>query len=133
MDNWVNDVPLVLSAGQVSGFGAVATTPFEFPEEVLTIDQTVISNAECQARLGDNGHMVTVNHFCAIDRQGKTNACVHDEGAGFIAQDDGKTVLMGVLSFVTNMCRPEYPAVYLRVNDYRLWIDSSMQGWWTHP
>lgn len=117
-------LPLVGTQGQVTGFGAMATEPFEFPDKVQSMFQTVISIEECREMLGPLGSLLQTDHFCAINHMDQATACNFDEGNGFVVSHEGVNYVVGVLSFITNMCRPQYPVVYTKLQMYSSWINS---------
>lgn len=127
--NILLDVPVPNSEGYVTGFGATSTEPFIFPDLLQSMTQKVIPNEECHELLGDNGQLVTSNHFCAMNRDTNATSCTFDEGNGFIGENEGVQCVMGVLSFYINMCRPQFPVVYTRLRGYHDWIWDQVLAW----
>lgn len=84
---------------------------------------------ECQRLLGDNGRLVTKDHFCAIDPDGLRTGCNFDQGGGFIVEYEGVRYLTGVMSLITNMCRPQFPIMYMRLQGYYSWLWDYVSAW----
>lgn len=116
-------------AGLVQGFGYTDHALLEIAIILKNMVQIGIAKAECQDLLGSRSSIVTESHFCAIDRIDNASACVFDNGNGFIVNANNINYVVGVLSLVTNMCRPEFPALYTRVGDYTEWIDDYLELW----
>lgn len=115
--------------GIIKGFG-YTSTDLSAPAIVLKfMHQEVISQLECRSLLGSRGSILTDSHFCAIDRLEAASACVLDNGNGFVVVEDDVKYVIGILSIITNMCRPQFPAMYTRVNEYTGWIDDWLELW----
>lgn len=66
-----------------------------------------------------------------MGEKAESSMCLGDEGAGFIVEIDKVPTIVGVLSFVTNFCDPNYPAVYTQVSPYVDWIkEKAEMVWW---
>lgn len=119
--------PLPGDQGIVRGCGATSTEPFKWPLSLRTSPQRVLPDEECKELLGDRGSVLSGSHFCAIDRETRTSLCTRDEGAGFVVEDDdGTLIVLGLASFISNMCNPDFPSAYTRVSPYITWIYSIM-------
>lgn len=102
------------------------------PVKAVTLQQmhqTVIKASECRSRLGTRSSILMDSHFCAMDQENLASGCIFDQGNGFIISEDGFNVIVGVLSLVTNMCRPQFPTIYTRVSDYIELIEHFVQLW----
>lgn len=115
--------------GLIQGFGITDTQEMEMALILKNMIQTVIPDVECRDILRSRSGIWTETHFCAIDRVGNASACIFDEGNGFIVNREGVNYVVGVLSLITNMCRPEFPALFTRVSDYLGWIEYFMELW----
>lgn len=119
--------------GLIVGFGMVSTAPWSIPIIQNYMHQTEVSDSECRNLLGSRRDLLMSSHFCAMDRRtNASSACIYDNGAGFIVNEDGVNYVVGVLSLVTNMCRPQFPNMYTRVSDYTEWIEQYLELWAGH-
>lgn len=124
-----DDVNLEGIEGIIKGFGAISTEPISTSSVQKSMNQTVISDAICRNRLGTRSGVLTANHFCAIDEVNNASACMYDSGNAFVLTEDGTLYVAGVLSIVTNMCRPQFPALYTRVDSFIPWIEEYLELW----
>lgn len=116
--------------GLIVGFGMESTAPWRIPLIQNYMHQTEVSDSECRNLLGSRRGLLMSSHFCAMDRRtNASSACIYDNGAGFIVNEDGVNYVVGVLSLVTNMCRPQFPNMYTRVSDYTEWIEQYLELW----
>lgn len=115
--------------GDVVGFG---WTPeglgWREQERKYTFQSSWISEEQCVEELGARAEVLSRFHFCAKDFFGVASVCHGDHGAGFVMYIDSLYYLTGVLSVFTNMCQPNYPAMYTRVALYSAWIDAVVGG-----
>lgn len=96
-----------------------------------TMTQAVITKEECQERLGTRSFILTDSHFCAIDLVNNATACNSDSGNGFVYENEfnGDSVLVGVTSLFTHMCRPQFPVLYTKISLYTEWILMHVNIW----
>lgn len=107
----------------------IYTEPWTFDYSLTYMHQTVIPNDECRTLLGSRASLLQDSHFCAMDRERNASACLYDTGAGFVVNENGINYVLGVLSVVSHMCRPQYPNLYTRVSEYKEWIEMYLELW----
>lgn len=107
----------------------ISTEPMIRLNFLKNMHQTQIENNECLNLLGSRRNVLMSSHFCALDRENDASGCIYDQGAGFIVTEDGINYVVGVLSLVTHMCRPQFPNMYTRVSDYTDWIQDTLDLW----
>lgn len=115
--------------GFVNGFGAISTEPFVLSITMKTMNQVVIAEEHCRTMLGSREFVLPFTHFCAIDPTHEASACLYDNGNGFIGYVDDVPYVFGVMSIITNMCRPQFPVLYQPIGDFNAWIDSIIGEW----
>lgn len=115
--------------GLVNGFGAISTEPFVLSNPMQTMNQVVIDEESCRTMLGSRESILPFTHFCAIDPNMEASACVHDNGNGFIGHIDEVPYVFGVMSIITNMCRPQFPVLYQPIGPFNGWIDLIISQW----
>ena len=87
---------------------------FELPEEIHTVDVTVVSRADCQKAYSDDGISVTDRMICAGDT-GK-DSCQGDSG-GAISVGGAQ---VGIVSWGYGCAEPGYPGVYTNIANEEL-------------
>ena len=114
-----SSMPMTNESGRVSGYGFTTATG-TFATSMKMSFQRVMENNECANAFPHlQSHMFNV--FCGETNQG--NICAGDQGAGFVIDVFFQPVLLGVASFTRPDCANGAPAVYMRVNQYRDWIE----------
>ncbi|XP_037084290.1 trypsin-1-like [Pollicipes pollicipes] len=114
--NYTGEKVTVVGWGRTSEGGSTAN----LLQEVLL---PVFSNAECRA-LKYDAEEITSNMMCAGYTQGKIDACQGDSGGPMHWQaKDGKTNIIGIVSWGQGCGRPGLPGVYTRVSNYLDWIE----------
>lgn len=117
--------PLPDSAVDIYGWGKTqAPGGFDPYASLLTVDLTVLANADCAALPGMNGRQrVHPGIFCARDAEQKT--CKGDSGGPVVQHG----VLVGVVSWGKKDCTYDgEPGVYTRIAAYSDWISSVVGG-----
>ncbi|XP_043196871.1 trypsin-1-like isoform X2 [Amphibalanus amphitrite] len=116
--NYTGEKVTVVGWGRTSEGGNTAN----LLQEVLL---PVFSNAECRS-LKYDPEEITNNMLCAGYTQGKIDACQGDSGGPMLWQSkDGKTDLIGIVSWGQGCGRPGLPGVYTRVVNYLDWIEEN--------
>lgn len=122
--------PPLATIGTVHGFGASSVIPFVFENinygQLAT--QEVVDKDECKDKLIRQSEFISDANFCSQDHVHRSSLCVGDHGAGFVVDTDEEPTIIGVASFVTNMCNPDFPAVFTSVGPYVDWINEVTQS-----
>merc|ERR1712038_490825 len=113
-------------ASTVSGWGATkAYTPLKpvkqpgqcgLKETIVNILKT--SDKKCSDFLGDSS---STTRLCAWAKG--TDSCQGDSGGPLTVAENGKYVLLGVVSYGSG-CATEHPGVYARVQGFLPWIEN---------
>ncbi len=117
--NAQNLYPTVGHRGRVTGFGFLDITG-GFATVLKVGFQNVISNTDCAA-IWTHITPFSANVFCTSSAE--ANICAGDQGSGLTIHPTFDTILVGVASFTSGTCDHVNPAVYIRVNSYRTWIE----------
>ena len=102
----------------VSGYGRYSFLMDDTSKTLRTVDLEVLSNDKCQIY---NMMFDDKSKICAGLREAKVaqNSCHGDSGGPLVVkQEDGKPLLVGVVSFGGGCRRPTLPSVYARVSFY---------------
>ncbi|XP_053683485.1 chymotrypsin-like [Sabethes cyaneus] len=111
-------VPLENEQGTILGFGFTSGQSTATSDVLMRSLQRVTTNARCQQH-----YQITLpNHFCAEDTIEGSNICHGDLGAGFVTYVQGSQTLTGIASLVTQTCGNTAPTGYVRILQYRQWI-----------
>ena len=70
--------------------------------------------------------MVGPGVMCAGFEKGGKDSCQGDSGGPLMIKEDGRLVVVGVVSAVIGCARPKLPGIYSRVNSYIDWIKSNV-------
>lgn len=109
-------------AGVITGWGRLyggGTLPSRLKEGPVTI----MSTTNCANTWGTT--VSSTIHICVTDSNGVYGACNGDSGGpAHVTSSDG--TIVGLASFVANGCLVQYPSVYVRISNYRNWIDSTI-------
>ncbi|XP_053665062.1 brachyurin-like [Anopheles marshallii] len=105
--------------GTASGFGRTADN--SAPSSVLRfVRNPVMTNAQCNQYWSTT--TVQAQHVC-FDPTGGRSACHGDSGGPLTVQDAGRSLQVGIASFVSaNGCTSGAPSVWVRVSYFRDWI-----------
>ncbi|XP_052894628.1 brachyurin-like [Anopheles moucheti] len=105
--------------GTASGFGRTADN--SAPSSVLMfVRNPVMTNAQCNQYWSTSS--VQAQHVC-LDPTGGRSACHGDSGGPLTVQDAGRSLQVGIASFVSaNGCTSGAPSVWVRVSYFRDWI-----------
>ncbi|CAG7642603.1 unnamed protein product [Allacma fusca] len=110
--------------GTVAGWGY--TTPGGRNSQVLNkIAVPIYSLEDCQEKTV-YGDKVLAGMICAGFEQGGRDACTNDSGGPLTVEEDGRTILVGIVSWGHGCARPKAPGVYTRVTQYIDWINKHM-------
>jgi len=110
----------------ISGWGRTDTSS-NIPNSLRQAAVSVLSNAECQQRIGFISTIFST-HICIYDRSNVHGACNGDSGGPINCRADSSSPYkqVGVASWVvasSGNCLTSYPSVYARVSSYLDWIE----------
>ena len=108
----------------VSGWGTLSSGG-SLPKDLQYVDVAMITNSQCNSKF--NGG-ITDSMICAGYPSGGKDACQGDSGGPLVCEKDGKSVLVGVVSWGIGCAEAQYPGVYSRVTLTSVvsWIQSNM-------
>ncbi|XP_055906084.1 chymotrypsin-2-like [Eupeodes corollae] len=112
-----NNYPVTLT-----GWGVIDMySQLIIPENLMILNYTTISNEECKLR-GYAG--VSSNELCAFVGRGK-GSCLGDSGGPLVNRD--RNILIGLVSYGSNICASNKPDVYVRVSKFIPWIQRAVK------
>uniref|UniRef100_A0A182MU69 Peptidase S1 domain-containing protein n=1 Tax=Anopheles culicifacies TaxID=139723 RepID=A0A182MU69_9DIPT len=105
--------------GTASGFGRTSDT--SAPSSVLMyVRNPIMTNAQCNLYWSTT--VVQAQNVC-FDPTGGRSACHGDSGGPLTVVDAGRTLQIGIASFVSaNGCTSGAPSVWVRISYFRDWI-----------
>lgn len=103
----------------VSGWGKLSEDG-KLSETLRAVNVTMMSDSECRAYYGK--HRIEDKMTCAGFEYGGKDACQGDSGGPLVGHVDGRTVLVGVVSWGIGCARAHNPGVYTQVSKYIDWI-----------
>jgi len=129
----------------VSGWGALGNPEYDaydylhypdLPDVLQSVDVPVVSQHDCRkAYLKSPSMKITNAMICAGYRKGEIHAgeidaCHGDSGGPLTYKENGRSYLIGVVSFNGNgICAsPDFPVVYARVTTVLNWIDKELRS-----
>lgn len=118
-----NNSQFVGQPGTISGYGTTSEGG-QISWQLKTVDVTVVDNQKCVDVYGyyDNDAML-----CAGVKEGGRDSCQGDSGGPFVTKQNGKTVLIGVVSFGQGCARADTPGVYARASYYKNFVEGVMK------
>ncbi|RWS01250.1 plasminogen activator sPA-like protein [Dinothrombium tinctorium] len=105
----------------VSGWGRTAENG-GLPDKLRAVEVPVISNDECGRYYRFRIHPCMV---CAGHKEGGKDSCQGDSGGPIVQRVDGRSKLVGVVSWGIGCARPRSPGVYTEVSCYNDWIEQN--------
>ena len=104
-------------------------------ETLLKVDVPIISNQLCQTwfeeeAMKEKMDPVVVNdgRICAGTELGGKDSCLGDSGGPLMIKQDGRHMLVGVVSTGIGCGRPKLPGLYTRVHSYLDWITETLES-----
>ncbi|CAH0380843.1 unnamed protein product [Bemisia tabaci] len=91
------------------------------------VEVSVVDNGKCQEWYKSQGKKVAIHtsQMCAGYESGGRDSCWADSGGPLmLAQDDGSTIVIGVVSTGIGCARPRLPGLYTRISEYVDWIST---------
>lgn len=116
-----SNLPLIHSDGRVTGFGFTSTTG-EFASDLKAAFQRVADSETCTTAFP---HMTSFANRVFCSELSPNTVCAGDQGSAYAVDVAFRPVLMGICSFASSECDDTHPAVYVRVNEYREWIQDA--------
>ena len=92
--------------------------------DLLKVEVPFVSTDDCNQSYNGNGYSITDGMICAGEK-GK-DSCQGDSGGPMVANVNGTSVLVGVVSWGIGCAQEGYPGVYARVANYIDWIEETM-------
>ncbi|GAB0096388.1 hypothetical protein DMENIID0001_118950 [Sergentomyia squamirostris] len=99
----------------LSGWG-LTSSPGSLAANLQFLWKTTLTNANCQGRVGGNGHLIFAHKICAGGVNGQ-GACNGDSGGPLVAGNNA----IGIVSWGIP-CGRGFADVYDRVSSHRAWI-----------
>ncbi|KAG9510305.1 hypothetical protein GZH46_01159, partial [Fragariocoptes setiger] len=87
------------------------------------VDVPVVSLSECRQTYGSR---VNKDHVCAGLRQGGKDSCQGDSGGPLVRRVNGRSELVGIVSFGYGCAQERSPGVYTKVSSYVDWIERNL-------
>jgi len=117
-----------LYTGEVATVTGWGTTSFggSLSGKLQEVDVTVTSNAQCNTAYSAFGLGIEDYHICAADPG--ESACQGDSGGPISHTENGRSAMIGVVSWGAGCAEPGYPGVYARVTEVKDWIKRTASG-----
>ena len=114
---------LVGQQATVSGYGTTQEGG-DISWKLKAVDVVVARNQVCTDVYGffDNDAML-----CAGFKKGGKDSCQGDSGGPLVTKQNGRTVLIGVVSFGQGCARADVPGVYARASHYKGFVNACIQ------
>jgi len=105
---------------KVAGWGTTSSGG-SVSDVLLSVEVEIVDHDVCN--LAYSGEIVEDSMICAGNDGGGEDACQGDSGGPlFYELEDGRDVLVGVVSWGYGCAHPDYPGVYARFSSYLDWI-----------
>ena len=104
----------------VSGWGALASGG-SFPTVLHHVQVPAVTNQQCMTSYGSS---ITDRMLCAGQPNGGIDSCQGDSGGPLTAEENGRTTVVGVVSWGIGCAQAGYYGVYARVTTVLDWIKS---------
>ncbi|XP_037791425.1 acrosin-like [Penaeus monodon] len=110
-------------AAVVAGWGSLGANG-PYATKLNEVAVTITDQEMCEKAYSSSMFYVTDKHICAAD-PGK-DACHGDSGGPLVIRENGKWVLIGIVSFGRGCAMQGFPGVYTRVSSYNTWLLKNM-------
>jgi len=124
----VNQINLdfVGELGTISGWGRFSDDIPQASEVLRYVYDNIMTNTLCNVRFPG---IIIDSHICVTGTNGG-GACSGDSGGPLTVPRDGRTLLVGVVSFGLGLgCELPWPSVFARVTSYHTWLNQNLGGW----
>ena len=116
----------------VAGWGFTDEMSDDYTHELRKVAVPIMTNEECQTwykskeAIKESKRPLVIGDgvICAGFVQGGKDACQGDSGGPLMIKQQGRLVVVGVVSAGIGCARPMIPGIYTRVNSYLDWIKS---------
>ncbi|XP_072945068.1 trypsin-1-like [Epargyreus clarus] len=101
------------------------------PNILQKTEVLVVANDECNTWYESKGSKVKVipTQMCAGHEKGGRDSCWADSGGPLLAHgDNGRSMVIGVVSTGSGCARERMPGIYTRVSRFTEWITSNVNG-----
>jgi trypsin len=103
-----------------AGWGLTQESSFELSNQLMKVDVPLVTENDCDAAYSG---MITDQMICAGLPDGGKDSCQGDSGGPLLTKDaEGKTKLLGVVSWGIGCARPNQYGVYSKVSSVINWI-----------
>ncbi|GFU39736.1 trypsin-1 [Trichonephila clavipes] len=109
-----------------TGWGAT-TEDGEMSTVLQSVDLPLIPSEKCLDIFGPE-NFSSSEMLCAGELEGGHDSCQGDSGGPLIQQQNGRAVLIGIVSWGVGCARPDFPGVYTRVSHYIEWIQNNVDS-----
>ncbi|XP_055930663.1 serine proteinase stubble-like isoform X1 [Argiope bruennichi] len=109
----------------VTGWGRTRYGVRDSPGILQKVELQVIDHSECQEWYQSIGRKETIfpTMVCAGYKEGGKDSCQGDSGGPLTAVKNGRSTLVGLVSWGVGCARPKLPGVYTKVSEYVDWIE----------
>jgi len=111
----------------VAGWGYTTENSGTIPDTLQKVDVPLVPEATCAAAYAQN-NKVTDSMICAGYQAGGKDACQGDSGGPLMITQNGKTSLIGVVSWGQGCAEANYYGVYAKVNAASDWIQQTIDS-----
>ena len=101
----------------------------DYPDTLHSVDVPIVSQHSCRKSYASTPFNITDSMICTGTDNGEIDACFGDSGGPLTYEKDGKTYLIGVVSwgYPVKCAWPEYPGVFGRVTKVFDWIQEQQK------